>query len=227
MSQLIDLAAPRKIVIRDRGKQFGFEVAPIQEAVWFKYFDAIVSTAERKGNEIVQHVDASSAGVELAESVALPLPIPLAHRQAVATVLTSAYAPDEQPASTADYGGDAIALHALWSADEKGTMRRHKDLVHHFTTPTAEQNRRYRRDDSRAQVVGGSRRGTTVYHGAQRTLAALYDELIIAVEGYTVGDSVLTADAAAIRRYIDTYHKVSAVVKLFAPAEVEIEEETE
>ena len=229
MSTLIDLARPRTVVIRQGGKPFSFEIAPIPASTWFKYFDGIVSTAERDRDQIRQNTDTSSAGLELVEAV-LPSPalenVPLAHRLAVANVLTSAHAPADAQQEALDFaGGDAVLLHAIWSVGDSGAMRRHKDLLHVFKTPTFEQNRRYRRDDSRGQVVSGSRKGMTIYHGAQRTLAALYDELILSVGGYELAGESLTNSIEAITRHMDTYHKVAAVVQLFAPAEVEIEEE--
>ena len=145
--------------------------------------------------------------------------MPLAHRLAVANVLTSAYVPDQDM-----QGFGQVPLVAIWSVAEGGSMRRHKNLVHTFEEPTAEQNRRYRREDSRAQIVGGSRKGTTVYHGAQRALAALYDELIVSVEGYSVGDAPLVG-REMIALHMDTFHQVASVVRLFAPQEIEIEDE--
>jgi hypothetical protein len=225
----IDLAKPRTIVIRQGAKVRSFTVPPIHESVWLKYFDGIVSTAERDGKQVVQRIDTTSAGLDLVETVldaATLASVPLAHRLAVANVLTSAYAPaDAQEEALNFASGDAVLLHAVWSAGDQGAMRRHKDLVHIFKTPTAEQNRRYRRDDSRAQVVSGSRKGTTIYHGAQRTLAKLYDELILSVSGYELNGEPLTDSIEAITRHMDTYHKVAAAAQLFAPAEVEIEEE--
>jgi hypothetical protein len=105
-------------------------------------------------------------------------------------------------------------------------MRRYKNLEHVFESPTAEQNRRYRRDDSRAQIIGGSRKGTTIFHGAQRALAALYDELIVSVAGYAV-NGVALEGREEIARHMDTYHKVAAAAQLFAPAEVNLEEDEE
>ena len=224
-ADLIDLSAPRLIVIRQGARKFDYTVPRIPQERWFEYFDGIVSTAERKGKQVVQHTDASSAGVELVEKVVIQdeaaQRMPLAHRLAVANVLTSAYVPDQDM-----QGFGQVPLVAIWSAGNGGTMRRYKNLVHSFEEPTAEQNRRYRREDSRAQIVGGSRKGTTVYHGAQRALAALYDELIVSVEGYAVGDTPI-AGREMIASHMDTFHKVASVVRLFAPQEIEIEDEDE
>ena len=232
MSHLIDLGAPRTIVVRQGSKPESFTVEPIPEAAWFKYFDGIVSTAQRDGQNVVQHIDAASAGVELVNgSLAAqgidPNATPIGLRLGVANVLTSAYAPEEAQKEALDFcGGDGVVLHAIWSAGENGAMRRHKSLLHVFKTPSAEQFRRYRRDDTRSHVVGGARKGTTVYHGAQRTLAALYDELILSVAGYEANADPLT-DPAQIVRWMDTFHKVAAAAQLLTPAPVDIEEDDE
>ena len=222
----IDLALPRIIVIRQGQQTFSFKVRPIPESRWLKYFDGIVSTAERDGQQVKQHVDASAAGLELVDDVLIEADSSrLAHRLAVANVLTSAFAVE----NSAPEGGatsEAIRLNAVWSAGEAGTMRRYKNLVHWFGMPTAEQYRRFRRDDSRSQIVGGSRKGMTIYHGAQRTLAALYDELVVAVAGYAL-NGVALEGRDQIARCMDAFHKVAAMVQLFAPASVEIEDEVE
>lgn len=222
----IDLAQPRIVVIRQGAHAYTFNFPPIADSAWFKYFDGIVSTAERDGKEIRQSIDTTSAGAELARTAAssvegyqLGTAIPLAHFLGVANVLTSAFVPDEDLR-----GFGEIPLHATWSVGESGAMRRHKNLVHIFDEPSFEQNRRYRRDDSRSHIVGGSRKGMTVYHGAQRTLAALYDELIVRVEGYVLNGAPLEG-REAIARHMDTYHKVAAVARLFTPQEIETEEE--
>ncbi len=220
----IALDLPRKIVIKQFGRTYAAIVSPISEPLWLKYFDGLISTAERVGKEVVQRIDATSAGIELVDSVAqfvegYEADPPLGHRLAVANVLTSAFVPDQDM-----QGFGQIPLVAIWSANEGGSMRRHKDLIHTFKEPTAEQNRRYRRDDSRSQIVGGSRKGMTVYHGAQRALAGLYDELIVSVEGYVV-NGVPLEGSEAIARHMDTYHKVAAAMQLFAPVLIDVEEE--
>jgi hypothetical protein len=225
--EFIDLALPRIIVIRQGERTYRFTVKPISEALWFKYFEGIVSTSEREGKKVTQHVDTQSAGLELADAVIVESESKtLAHRLAVANVLTAAYAVDEDVPEAHDAGREVVRIHAVWSAGENGQMRRYKNLVHWLESPTAEQYRRYRRDDSRAQIVSGSRKGTTIYHGAQRTLAALYDELVVNVAGYAVnGVAIMGRDE--IVRAMDAYHKVAAVAQLFSAASVEIEDEIE
>jgi hypothetical protein len=226
----VDLALPRKIVVRQGANLSAYLIERIPQSVWFKYFDGITSTAEREGKQVVQRVDTSSAGVELVDELlsarGTSQPVPLAHKLAVANVLTSAYVPAKDDALDADLSPEAVRLHCIWSAGDGDAMRRYKNLVHWFETPTAEQNRRYRRDDSRAQIIGGSRKGTTVFHGAQRALAALYDDLIVSVAGYAV-NGVALEGRGAIAQHMDTYHKVAAVAQLFAAADVVIEDDEE
>jgi hypothetical protein len=227
----IDLALARKIVIRQGANCLAYLFKPIPQAAWFRYFDGITSTAEREGKQVVQHIDASSAGVALVDEMLEPAPesvvVPLAHKLALANVLTSAYVPSlDKTAAPDDLGAGAVRLHCIWSAGDGDAMRRYKNLVHFFDTPTAEQNRRYRRDDSRAQIISGSRKGTTIFRGAQRTLAALYDELIVSVAGYAV-NGVALEGREEIARQMDAYHKVAAAAQLFAPADIELEDDEE
>ncbi len=227
----IDLALRRRVCLRQGSAVVGYYVKPIAEAQWFKFFDGIVSTAVRDGKQIVQHTDATSAGLGLVAD-ALKLgddapPVPLAHRLAIANILTSAYVPTpEETAAQEEMPPEAVRLYTIWGAGdgEGDAMRRFKNLVHWFDAPSAEQYRRYRRDDSRAQIVSGSRKGTTIYRGAQRTLAALYDELIVNVAGYAVNGTDLQG-REQISLHMDTYHKVSAALGLFSAAVPEIEED--
>jgi hypothetical protein len=153
--------------------------------------------------------------------------VPIAYRLALANVLTSAYAPDGAQTEEMEYCGEnAVRLFAIWTGGEGDKMRRFKNLVHIFNVPSFEQYRRYRRDVSRSQVMGGSRKGTTVYRGAQRTLAALYDELIVAVMGYAANGVALDG-REEIAQHMDTYHKVAAAAQLFTPEQLELDEEEE
>ena len=104
-------------------------------------------------------------------------------------------------------------------------MRKFHGLRHNFKTPTAEQQRRLSRDSSRSRVVGGARNGKTLWLGAQATLADLYDELIVSVEGYAVDGKA--PEREEVIEFMDTYHKVAAVDVLFAPAAPKVEEDAD
>lgn len=95
-------------------------------------------------------------------------------------------------------------------------MRRFTGLKHVFETPSEEQHRRYLREASRSFVVGGSRAGKTIYRGAQALLAKLYDELVISVEGYSLGGAPVSGPGTA-KAQMDLLHKVMAAQELFQP----------
>jgi hypothetical protein len=90
--------------------------------------------------------------------------------------------------------------------------------------PTVEQQRRYSRDMSRSQVIGGSRAGKTRWLGAQATLVDLYDELILSVEGYVANGEPVCDDREMIIASMDTYHKVAAAEALFTPVSASVDE---
>lgn len=242
MSASIELKAPRVIVIEDRGKQYTFTLARILKKQWLKYFEGIVSTSENQGGKHIDSFDSSSARLALVEDALVTasgytLPgnatdihslegwkalLPLSHRLGVANALVSAAASEDSDDAQITLGQESVFLDAIWGADESGTLKKFTGLRHDLKTPTAEQQRRFGRDSSRSRVVGGSRKGKTQWLGAQATLAELYDELIVGVEGYTVDGAA--PDRDAIVEFMDTYHKVAAVDLLFAPAAAKVEE---
>jgi hypothetical protein len=243
---MINLAANREIALKDdRGKVYRFTLARITPTQWMKYFKAIVSTSEIKDREIVRSFDSSKARMDLVESALVSatgyrLPgdetditqvmdwqrkIPASHRMTVGNVLLRAQVIDSDDVDTMEIGCESVRLQSVWGVSESGDMQQHRDLVHRFRTPTAEQAHRYMRDISRSKIIGGSRSGKTIDLNAQPTLAALYDELIDSVEGYEVNGQPLTG-ADMIAREMDAYHKVVAAEQLFAPVTVaEAEEE--
>lgn len=238
--QTIDLAAPRVISIEDRGRQYSLTLRPIPARDWLAYFEGVVSMSETVDGKRVDSSDSSAARLELVEKNLIdlkgyaPLPqldghaptlkdwqkqLPLSHRLAVANQLIAV-----EPAARAwedsepiALGAETVYLDAVWGADDSGTMRKFSNLRHDFKTLSSEHQRRYSRDASRSRIVGGSRSGKTQWLGAQATLAALYDELIAAVDGYSVDGQPLS-DVEQIRSRMDTYHKVAAADQLFSPA---------
>jgi len=229
----IDLTSPRVFTIADRGREYTLTVGRIARKQWLRYFEGIFSTSENQAGKRVDRFDNSTARLELIADVltdasgyatadgcavsAVPgwqQLIPLSHRLGAAEKLLDV-APAEPPEDgPIVLGAEAVYLTAVWGASK------FTGLCHRFKTPSAEQQRRLSRDASRSVIVGGSRRGTTRWLGSQATLAELYDELIVSVEGYTVGAEELGADRDAIIREMDTYHKVAATDQLFSPAEV-------
>jgi len=79
------------------------------------------------------------------------------------------------------------------------------------------------------KVSGFSRRGASVVLAPlqqfpARPLLDLYNELVIRVEGYSVGGEPLTDDRAEITRNIDAFHKVMAVRPVFSWTPAQIKE---
>jgi hypothetical protein len=245
MSASIELKKSRLITIEDRGKLYSFSVARIQKKQWLKYFEGIVSTSENQGGQHIDSFDSSSARLDLVEdclvaATGYTLPegktsidqvenwkalLPLSHRLGVANALVSIALSEREDNTPIMLGQESVLLDAIWGADENGVMCKYIGLRHNFTTPSAEQQRRFSRDNSRSRIIGGSRKGKTQWLGAQATLAALYDELIVSVKGYTV-DGV-EPDRDAIIEYMDTYHKVAAVDVLFSPVPAKVDEDAE
>jgi hypothetical protein len=240
----IELRKPRTIVIEDRGQRYTLTVGVIQKQTWLRYFEGILSTSENQNGKRVDSFDSSAARLQLVESCLTDAQgyqtadgspvtaatdwqklLPLRHRLAVANALISVEPSantDEQPLTL---GVESVFLDAIWSADDDGVMRKYHNLCHRFRTPSAEHQRRFSRDASRSRVIGGSRTGKTQWLGAQATLAELYDELVLSVDGYTVDGAELCDKRDEIVQYMDTYHKVAAADLLFSPAQPNISEE--
>ncbi len=240
----IELTAPRVISIQERGKRYLLTVARIQKQQWLRYFEGILSTSENQGGKRVNSFDSTSALVELVEAslvgaegyatadgapptaaVGWQSQIPLRHRLAVGEALTQVEVADPDDDEAIALGSEPVYLNAVWGADLGGAMTKYLNLCHKFKTPSAEQQRRLSRDASRSRIVGGSRNGKTVWLGARATLAELYDELILSVQGYSVNGAALGDDRAAIVAEMDTYHKVAAADALFSPASANVTDE--
>jgi hypothetical protein len=240
----IELTSPRIVTIEDRGRQFSLKLARITKKQWVSYFEGIYSSSENQGGKRVDRFDSSSARVELVESALIDATgyatadnspvteikgwqaqIPLSHRLAAGEALVNVERADAPEGDSILLGAEAVYLAAVWSADDKGVMQKYRGLCHRFKTPTAEQQRRLSRESSRSQVIGGSRKGTTVWMGSQGILAALYDELVVSVEGYAVKGDDLGSNRDAIVAEMDTFHKVAAADILFAPISPNVSEE--
>lgn len=239
MQPTIDLATPRTICLMEGERTYSFHFARIGEELWKEYFRAIDKRERLREGKIEPIVDlTASRGVLLekalqsAEGYTLPegkqitdienwkQKLPAAHRAAICGLLTNwdraTLADDEAQI----FGLDSVALRCIWTANEAKQMVRVPRLVHRFETPTFEQERRYRRENSRSIIVGGSRySGETVYPATQLVNIALYDEMIQSVEGYVVNGRPIEG-RDAIAREMDAFHKCVAVDLLFNPPDL-------
>lgn len=238
----IELANPRILVITQGKRSFRLTFQPIQRGSWMKYFENIISVSENQNGKRVDSFDSSGAKISLVEENLIDATgyqtpsgeavttlggwqkmLPVSHRQAAGNILTN-ISPDEiDEDAPILLGASSVNLTAIWGIDETGEMKRYTGLMHRFTTPSAEDQRRYSRDSSRSRTSGG-RNGTTHWLGAQATLAELYDKLILSVEGYQHNGTDLGSDRAKIIEHMDTYHKVAAAHELFTPLEQSLDE---
>lgn len=235
----LDLASPRVIAIDDRGRKFSLTVKRIDKRAWLRYFEGIVNVSENVNGERVNRFDSSAARLDLVESALIgaegyptangqPVTategwqklLPLAHRLTAGLQLVAVAELLDPAADAFTLGFEDVYLDAFWGTE------RFTGLRHRFRTPSGEHQARLSRASSRSVILGGSRRGTTRWLGAQATLADLYDDLIEEVEGYSVGGTPLSGREQIVAE-MDTFHKVAAAELLFSPAEVAEPEEPE
>lgn len=232
----LDLATPRSVVLQDRGRTYTLHCRRITEDDWTRYFMGIVIVSEQQGRERINTVDVNGArlalvgrvltgaegyrvegGQELTTLDGWQNRVPLAHRLQLAATLTDARPSAEEGDGLIYLNGEEIVLTASWNLD--GSMVQFGGLKHRLQAPTEAQYRRYASQASRSRVVGGSRTGKTIYSGAQLTLAELYDELVLSVDGYASNGLPLGNDQDRIRRSMDMLHKVMSAQELFQPQE--------
>jgi hypothetical protein len=235
----LDLASPRVIAIDDRGRKFSLTVKRIDKRAWLRYFEGIVNVSENVNGERVNRFDSSAARLDLVESALIgaegyttangqPVTategwqklLPLAHRLTAGLQLVAVAELLDPSADAFTLGFEDVYLDAFWGTE------RFTGLRHRFRTPSGEHQARLSRASSRSVILGGSRRGTTRWLGAQATLADLYDDLIEEVEGYSVNGTPLSGREQIVAE-MDTFHKVAAAELLFSPAEVAEPEEPE
>jgi hypothetical protein len=231
----LDLAFSRVIVLAGPRKTYKLTCRRVTPEDWTAYYASLSSMSERDGRSLVTSVDIETPRRKLAERVIVnaegytivgggdlvsvanwQTKLPLSHRMKVAEVLASIFI-DTAESDVIHLDGIPVTLATIWTAAADGTgMEKVSGLKHILKEPTEKQHQRYARESSRTQVLGGSRAGTTVYPGCQKLLAALYDELVISVDGYSSNGAALS-DVATIRREMDMHHKVVAAQEIFRP----------
>ena len=223
-TSLLALDEPRVIAIRDGKFTYAFTLARITQEDWIRHFEGYwLTTREVKGARD-RTADIQTACVQLVtgklqhiegyandSQKAIPR-----HALEIANILLWVGKSAEENDSPIDPERVEVRLDAVWSRTKPGAeVTAYRGLKHWFQLPTAEQQKRLFRATSTSKVVGGSRNPTTIYGGKHRVLLELYDQLILAVDGYTVGGKPLTEDRAAIIREMDALHKIQAVQQVF------------
>jgi hypothetical protein len=237
---LLMLDEPRVIALRDGKHTFTFYFRRIMASDWDAYFNGIYSSSRNEGGAKINTDDVNTAAIELFESTltkvegyakaltrredfwkVLPrhsLPVSWLLRN----VATSSEVSDDPP----DAELVEVRIDALWSQLTPGAeTTAFKGLIHRFSPPTAAHKKRVMRSGAMSKIVGGSRQGITIYSTRHRLMVEIYDQLIQSVDGYGVAGKPLES-VEQIRREMDSYHKVEAVLNLFGGAEADAAAET-
>jgi len=234
---MFDLAQSRIVPFTVSGHTYILTLSPPNKAQWLKYFEAIVNTSERIDGKQSNVFDTSAAKTKLAQALLTdasgyrtlggkPLQemenwqklVPISHCMTAGNILVSVGKSETSDDEPMLLGTEEVRLEALYTANsERTSVVKLTDLIHHFQTPTVEQQRRYTSSINRSFIVGGSRAGKTVWQGGQRVLIELYDELILSVEGYGFNGHWLEEEPVdSIISKMDCFHKVAAAEPLFS-----------
>lgn len=238
----IELAGARSVSFSDKGHSFTYVFRRIEDADWRRFFSGIVVESERVGKQRVDRIDHRTASLALIESCLVSVSgyaapnggevmqlqnwktrLPYGHRVRAAELLQDARASESSSSFVIEPDTDTVSLSAKWGGADG--MLQFDGLVHRFTPPSGEDQRRFNRAASEARVVGGGRNGRTIYPGRQQLLLNLYDQLIVSVEGYTVSGEPLGSDVSKIRTWMDSLHKVAAAQELFGAPDADAESE--
>lgn len=225
---ILPLDADRCVSFFDKGHPYTFYFSRINQADWERYFSGISLSSHNEGRAQVTITDMDSAAIQLVEEKLVRVEgyrgefqkredwrqiLPIRHTRPAAWLLRTVTASDVQSESFDPEQVEAV-IDAAWGISKPGQMVLYTGLVHKFRPLTAEQKRRYCRATSETRVIGNGRNGRTVFVPKQPMLVKLYNDLIIGVEGYSIGGRKLETSEEAILQ-MDAYHKVIAVEQLF------------
>jgi hypothetical protein len=224
-NELLHLDLPRVIAFTQGGQRFTMRFRRIVENDWKEYFEVVNSSAQR-----LDRYDMSPAGLALVEKTLETVDgygsgflelanwkdrVRSTHKIAAARLLTHV-GRGETAEYTFDPDVEVVMLTSAWSADlESHRMMEHRELVHRLTPPPRKYQRKWNEVTSQSRGHDGSGVPITVYPNNAPVIAEMYDELIIAVEGYAAAGAPLSG-AEQIRREMDVAHKIAAVSRLFA-----------
>lgn len=195
------------------------------EADWIAY-DRALAVAVQDSGEGTRVLDNSvSAACVLYDAIALDVTgyrgiqdVPPAHKVRVAELLRAV--------GPADPDGPGPELFEISAEEDLVVLKAvrgetYPRLVHHFTPPTIPQRIEYERLKADAMIVRGTKQGTDriVLPSRLARILRFYDQLVLAVEGYIVGDHP-PFGREEIVRVMDAQHKAAAVALLFDTGEI-------
>jgi hypothetical protein len=243
-SSLLDLSAPERTVkLRSGEKRYVHVFNPPTAEDWLEFERRARATQIFRGDEVETVTRLREAALALWEkrinrvdgytpSAAGDFAgIPSEHRiQAVLGLDRVELNTEDTEAATEDTETKVVVLQARWNGEFFPA------LVHRFKRPLVEHELRFSEAAARSTIV--LPRGPRLRNGkpdkdaaiesrrlpSLPTLIALYDEMIVGVEGYADGNSKLEIRNSVIAK-MDAPHKSAAVRALFATEAVALDEE--
>jgi hypothetical protein len=235
---LLPLDGQRLVTFKDHGQPLTFFFRRITEADWKKYFNGASVETAKDGDEQVTTVEYQVARIALVEEALEKVEgyklrggedlmsitnwkqrIPIGHKIQAGGILEGV-----SPSLVSESGFfidpelDEVEVDASWGSVAPGSMSYYKNLKHRFTPAKPEHQKKFFRVQSESRViVGGDRKGRTLYGKHEPALIEIYNELIADVDGYSVGGTSLSGRGGkVISAEMDSGHKVVAVRQLFA-----------
>jgi hypothetical protein len=108
-------------------------------------------------------------------------------------------------------GTEVVSLDAYWTESDREIMPLHKGLVHRFAQPLTEHETRYERE----VVMFRENLHPSTYLQFHDAMVSLYDDLIVAVEGYAARGVPLDKPEKIVGE-MDPFHKHVAAIELFS-----------
>jgi hypothetical protein len=231
--ELLPLDLPERVVVfrqRDQTKRHIFR--RIASADWVYYFSHCFSEVKREAAAFADSlVGMDYAALQLYRRAILRVEgygaedggettnwqesVPRKHRLSAATILMHVRVRDDSSERQPNAQSTSISVEALWTQDRRGLMAQFRGLVHIFAKPTDAHLRRYDSAKQPARLASMVSPRTTV--NPTEVFAALYDELIESVRGYSVGGRPLARKSKIISE-MDFFHKCFVTAKLFERA---------
>ncbi len=136
--------------------------------------------------------------------------VPLLHKMAAIQLLAQVFPSDAGETELYRFDPDRIEVHLI---SARGG-REHSGLVHTLQRPTIRQQKEFSRVVSTAFYVRGSRTEKSLLPSRLREMVRFYDELVVAVRGYSLNGAPATREDAI--KWMDALHKQTAISALFS-----------
>ena len=205
--------------------RFDQQKADAAEALWDRIALRVEGYLVNSNPQIAQMPQMENAtsdsefleSVQSAKSVDLPVAfpddwqskVPLLHKMAAVQLLAQVFPADTEETEAYHFNPDQVEV-SLIAARGGHTF---PDLVHILRRPTVRQQKEFSRIVSTALYVRGSRTEKSLLPSRLREMTRFYDDLVVAVRGYSVHGKHATHDDAI--HAMDALHKQTAIAALF------------